>query len=82
MNLSKTVQAFVSRLRSLLRHAWVYALYMSGALARAKSRIRSNEGALVLTLHRVLPDQERKTTLSWNGDERTNFFVHDSIFVH
>ena len=75
MNLSKTVQAFVSRLRSLLRHAWVYALYMSGALARAKSRIRSNEGALVLTFHRVLP------VSSWNGDERTNFFVHDSIFV-
>ena len=67
MNLSKTVQAFVSRLRSLLRHAWVYALYVSGALARAKSRIRSDEGALVLTLHRVLPDQERKTTLSPPG---------------
>jgi peptidoglycan/xylan/chitin deacetylase (PgdA/CDA1 family) len=65
--LEKTVQASVSRLRSLLRHLWVYVLYMCGALARAKNRIRSDEGALVLTLHRVLPDGERKTTLSPPG---------------
>jgi peptidoglycan/xylan/chitin deacetylase (PgdA/CDA1 family) len=74
MNLSKTVQALVSRLRSLLRHLWIYALYMCGALARAKRRIRSDEGALVLTLHRILPDHLHKTTLSPPGmvmSERT-----------
>jgi peptidoglycan/xylan/chitin deacetylase (PgdA/CDA1 family) len=67
MILSTSIQTLVSRLRSLARHLWVYALYMCGALARAKSRIRSGEGALVLTLHRVLPDRERKTTLSPPG---------------
>jgi peptidoglycan/xylan/chitin deacetylase (PgdA/CDA1 family) len=74
MILSTTVRSLVSRLRSLVRHLWVYALYMSGALARAKSRIRADEGAVVLTLHRVLPDRERKTTLSPPGmvmSERT-----------
>ncbi len=67
MTLSTTVRSLVSRLRSLVRHLWVYALDMSGALARAKSRIRADEGAVVLTLHRVLPDRERKTTLSPPG---------------
>src|SRR5271157_4052164 len=67
MNLSDIVRSLVFRLRSLVRHLWVYALYMSGALARAKSQIRSDEGALVLTLHRVLPESEYKTTLSPTG---------------
>jgi len=67
MILSTTARRLVSRLRSLLRHLWVYALHMSGALARAKNRIRADEGAVVLTLHRVLPDRERKTTLSPPG---------------
>jgi hypothetical protein len=67
MILSTTVRSLVTRLRSLVRNLWVYALHMSGALARAKSRIRADEGAVVLTLHRVLPDRERGTTLSPPG---------------
>jgi peptidoglycan/xylan/chitin deacetylase (PgdA/CDA1 family) len=67
MALSTTVRSLVSRFHSLARHLWVYALHMSGALARAKNRIRADEGAVVLTLHRVLPDRERKTTLSPPG---------------
>ena len=67
MILSTTVRSLVSRLRALVRHLWVYALHLSGALARAKSRIRADEGAVVLTLHRVLPDRERGTTLSPPG---------------
>ena len=54
-------------LRAFVRHLFVYALYLSGALARAKKRVRSRGGALVLTLHRVLPDQERSKTLSPPG---------------
>jgi len=67
MTLSTTVRTLVSRLRSCVRHLWVYALHMSGALARAKSRIRADEGAVVLTLHRVLPERERGITLSPPG---------------
>jgi peptidoglycan/xylan/chitin deacetylase (PgdA/CDA1 family) len=62
-----TTQSLVYRLRRLVRDVWVYFLQISGALARAKSQIRANEGAVVLTLHRVLPDPERKTTLSPPG---------------
>jgi peptidoglycan/xylan/chitin deacetylase (PgdA/CDA1 family) len=67
MILSTTIRNLVSRLRSFVRHLWVYTLHMSGALARAKSRIRADEGAVVLTLHRVLPDRERGITLSPPG---------------
>jgi peptidoglycan/xylan/chitin deacetylase (PgdA/CDA1 family) len=67
MILSTTVRTLASRLRSCVRHLWVYTLHMSGALARAKSRIRADEGAVVLTLHRVLPERERGTTLSPPG---------------
>jgi peptidoglycan/xylan/chitin deacetylase (PgdA/CDA1 family) len=57
----------VSQLRSLLRHLFVYALYLSGELARAKRRIRSSNGTVVLTFHRVLPDTYRSRTLSPAG---------------
>lgn len=67
MILPTTARSLVFRLRSLARHLWVYVLQISGALARAKRRIRADEGAVVLTLHRVLPDRERKTTLSPSG---------------
>jgi peptidoglycan/xylan/chitin deacetylase (PgdA/CDA1 family) len=67
MTFSTRVRTAFARLRCLVRDLWVYTLHTSGALARAKSRIRANEGAVVLTLHRVLPDAERKTTLSPPG---------------
>jgi peptidoglycan/xylan/chitin deacetylase (PgdA/CDA1 family) len=67
MILSTTLRDLVSRLRWLVRHLWVYVLHISGALARAKNQVRADEGAVVLTLHRVLPDRERGITLSPPG---------------
>jgi len=64
----------ISQVRGALRHLFVYTLYASGALARAKKDLGARGGIVVVTLHRVLPDEESKNTLSPPGmvmSERT-----------
>jgi peptidoglycan/xylan/chitin deacetylase (PgdA/CDA1 family) len=48
--------------RRLLKSGWIHALLLTGALRSAKRRLAQEGGAVVLTLHRVLPDQEFNTT--------------------
>lgn len=61
--------------RVLIRHLFIYSLYLTGSLSRAKRRIRSKGGRVVLTFHRVLPDRFRVRSLSPAG-----MFVSDVTF--
>jgi peptidoglycan/xylan/chitin deacetylase (PgdA/CDA1 family) len=66
----------VPQLRALLRHLFIYTLYFTGALARAKRRIATSNGTVVLTFHRVLPKDAQARTLSPAG-----MIVSDSTFA-
>jgi peptidoglycan/xylan/chitin deacetylase (PgdA/CDA1 family) len=55
------------RIRSFLRHAWVYALYYSGCLAWAKRQVIASGGIIGLTFHRVLTDEESRSSHSPAG---------------
>ena len=46
------------RLRAALRFAWIYFLWLSGALWFVRRRLRARGSVVVLTLHRVLNDDE------------------------
>jgi len=56
-----------SRIRSILRHAWVYALYYSGCLAWARRQVVASGGIIGLTFHRVLTEEERVVSYSPAG---------------
>ncbi|HXQ97693.1 MAG TPA: polysaccharide deacetylase family protein [Candidatus Limnocylindrales bacterium] len=56
-----------SRIRAFLRHAWVYLLYYSGRLAWAKRQVVASRGTIGLTFHRVLSEEERRTSNSPAG---------------
>jgi peptidoglycan/xylan/chitin deacetylase (PgdA/CDA1 family) len=53
--------------RTALRWAWVNLLYLSGMLRWARWRLGKRGSVLVLTFHRVLPDDEREKTKSPAG---------------
>ena len=55
------------RVRSFLKYLYVSVLYRSGLLALARSRVRRRSQVAVLTLHRVLPDEEFARTSSLPG---------------
>lgn len=46
------------KLRPVLRFAWIYFLWLSGALWLVRRRLRARGSVVVLTLHRVLSDDE------------------------
>jgi len=54
-------------IRKLLRWGWVYFLYSTGLLARARRRIAASCGIVVLTFHRVLGHAEFERTDSPSG---------------
>src|SRR5581483_3381172 len=46
------------QIRSLFKCAWAFLLYYSGAIAWARRQLGRNGGVVVLTLHRVLNEQD------------------------
>ncbi|MEZ2345746.1 polysaccharide deacetylase family protein [Terriglobus sp. RCC_193] len=54
-------------LRQTLRHAYLKALSTSGALKMAKQKIGTSGATLVLTLHRVIPDDAIESCRSPRG---------------
>jgi peptidoglycan/xylan/chitin deacetylase (PgdA/CDA1 family) len=50
--------AMFRKLRAALRFAWIYLLWLSGALRFVRRRLRARGSVVVLTLHRVLSDVE------------------------
>ena len=63
-----------AKLRNALRFSWIYFLYGSGALWWAKRRLARHGGIIVLTFHRVLPQDQVAQSDSPHGmvvQERT-----------
>jgi peptidoglycan/xylan/chitin deacetylase (PgdA/CDA1 family) len=56
-----------AKLRNALRFSWMYFLYCSGALWWAKRRLTRRGGIIVLTFHRVLPENDRARSYSPHG---------------
>jgi peptidoglycan/xylan/chitin deacetylase (PgdA/CDA1 family) len=63
--------------RQLVRWIWIYFLYLSGSLARARRNVAKSGGIIVLTLHRVLDDTELAATNSPVG-----MIVRKKTFEH
>jgi peptidoglycan/xylan/chitin deacetylase (PgdA/CDA1 family) len=57
----------VSRVRLLFKYLAVYALFISGALRYARRAAARRNAVAILTFHRVLDDNEFKTTSSLPG---------------
>jgi peptidoglycan/xylan/chitin deacetylase (PgdA/CDA1 family) len=54
-------------MRAWVRWGWVCVLYVTGILRWAKRSLASKQGVVVLTFHRVLPDDEFARTFSPPG---------------
>lgn len=61
------VQSIFARVRPLLRWAWIYLLFLTGSIRRAKRNIGRRGGIVVITLHRVLSESQDATTCSLRG---------------
>jgi peptidoglycan/xylan/chitin deacetylase (PgdA/CDA1 family) len=55
------------KIRAWVRWGWVCALYFTGMLRWAKRSLAAQQGVVVLTFHRVLPDDEFAKTFSPTG---------------
>jgi len=56
-----------ANLRNALRFSWMYFLYASGAVWWAKRQLARQGGIVVLTFHRVLPENEQARSYSPHG---------------
>jgi len=56
-----------AKLRNALRFSWMYFLYGSGALWWVKRRLARRGAIIVLTFHRVLPENEQARSCSPHG---------------
>lgn len=65
--MNKAVRAAAGIARRGAKFVWIYLLFLSGALRRAKRRLRADGAVVVLTFHRVLPDPEYAATSSQAG---------------
>lgn len=61
------LRSLKNRVRRVAKFAWIYSLYASGALAICKMWARRSGAILVLTLHRVLDNEEYEKTSSLPG---------------
>ena len=53
--------------RRALKWAWIYLLFVTGAMRRARRYVADRGGLVVLTFHRVLPKSQEATTCSLEG---------------
>jgi peptidoglycan/xylan/chitin deacetylase (PgdA/CDA1 family) len=61
------VLRFHKTARRLIRHLWIYFLYCTGLVAWARRRVMASGGIIVLTLHRVLDEEDYRNTGSPRG---------------
>ncbi|HWC00686.1 MAG TPA: polysaccharide deacetylase family protein, partial [Bryobacteraceae bacterium] len=59
--------AISSIARRALKFAWIYCLFATGALRRAKKKLQDSGALVVLTFHRILPEREYLRTSSQPG---------------
>lgn len=69
--------------RSAVKEMWIGLLRLSGALERAQRRLRGDDSIIVLTLHRVLGDDEYDSTQSPYGmNVREETFSELLEYIH
>ena len=65
--LLELLSQMTAKLRNALRFSWMYFLYGSGALWWVKRQLARRGGIIVLTFHRVLPENEQARSYSPHG---------------